>query len=330
VTTNVGRARSRAAAAILHAGAITAVCHENPDADTVGGALAIALIGTLLGKPSEVVSGDRIPANLDFLPGTNRIRDHPALAADLVVVCDAAALERIGPLNRQRIDVWSKSQLLNVDHHISNTEFGDLNLVDPDAAATCQVIAELLPAIGVPLNDTLATLLLTGVMRDTQGFASPATSARTLETVVELVRAGAPLAEIHRRVLTELPFKTMTLWGRLLSSAKRRLRGRVVYTILTPEMLSETGTQQDDADGLVEFMSGARGARVAILFRDLGAELTRVSLRTVVGINAVELVRPFGGGGHALRAGCLVKAPVDHVRDEVLAAVAARLTLPGA
>jgi phosphoesterase RecJ-like protein len=134
-----------------------------------------------------------------------------------------------------------------------------------------------------------------------------------------LVDAGAPLALISRRVLAELPYPTMALWGRMLNNIGQRLDGRIVYTVLTRQMLEETGTAQHDADGVVEFMARAKGAAVTILLRELGPAATRVSIRTTDGIQATRIAAEFGGGGHARRAGCTVNGDVSTALDEVLA-----------
>lgn len=320
MTTPAGDALSQAAAAIRNARAITAVCHENPDADTVAAALAIAYVGGLLGKETEVVSADGIPPNLHFLPGAEAVRHRPELAADLVVTCDAATLERVGPLMRHRDDLWSGSTLLNLDHHRTNTRFADINMVDPDAAATCQVLAELLPVLEVVLDAPLATLLLTGIVRDTQGFSEPATAPTTLELAADLTRAGAPLAEIQRRVLGALPIQTLQVWGRLLASAIADMGGRVIYTILTPQMLHETGAKQHDADGVVEFIARSTDAEVVLLLRQLPDSATRVSIRSAGPVDATLIAGAFGGGGHASRAGFITERPAVSVLPSLLEA----------
>jgi phosphoesterase RecJ-like protein len=299
------------AQALRDARRITAVCHENPDADTIGAAVAICLIGERLGAETELVSADGIPPVFDFLPRVADVRRRPALEPDLAVVCDAATLERVGRIAREEADWFDRARLLNIDHHVSSNRFGQLNLVDPHAAATCQVLLRVVEALGIEPDADLGTALLTGIVRDSHGFSDPATSGDTLRAAARLVDAGAPLAFIHRRILSELPFATMALWGRMLAGVGSAEGGRIVHATLTQAMLDETGTEQHDADGLAEFLAKAKEAEVTLLLRELGPAETRVSVRTTEAVDATRITAPFGGGGHARRAGATVPAHLD-------------------
>ena len=307
-------------AALRGARQVTAVCHENPDADTIGAAIAIALIAERLGAQAEVVSVDGLPPSCAFLPLVDRIRRRPELEPGLAVVCDAASLDRVGRITTEDADWLSRATLVNIDHHVSNTGWGAVNVVDPDAAATCQVIAELLPLLDVVPDSAIATALLAGIVRDSQGFSDAATSPRTLRVVAGLMEAGASLALVQRHILHELPYPTLALWGLMLHGIGERMGGQIVHTTLRPEMLRQTGTQQHDADGVAEFMARVRGARITLLFRELGPSATRVSVRTADGVDAISVASRFGGGGHARRSGFIVERPLAETRDEVLAA----------
>jgi bifunctional oligoribonuclease and PAP phosphatase NrnA len=318
--------------ALLGARRVTALCHENPDGDTLGGAAAMALIAQRLGKESEVVSADLPAPAFDFVPGLGDVRSRPSPQSDVAVICDAATLERVGAVARECATWLSSVTLVNIDHHVTNSYFGTINCVDPAAAATCEVIAEMLPHLGVAPDREIATALLTGIVRDSHGFSGGATRPQTLRLAADLLEAGADLPGIHRRILAELPYPTMALWGRLLATSQAAAGGRVVHTTLTPEMLAATGTLQEDADGLVEFMANAKDADVTILFRALGPRQTRVSFRVMPPVDATRLAAPFGGGGHSLRAGCTVEADSSEAVPRVLAVCEAVLAdpVPGA
>jgi phosphoesterase RecJ-like protein len=313
LTTALGRRSSIAEVADAFRGArrITAICHENPDADTIGAAIAVGLIGDRIGAETEIVSVDRPAPMFGYLPRIHEVRGRPALEPDLAVVCDAATLERVGRIVDDEVVWLSRATLVNIDHHLSSDYFGDLNLVDPAAAATCEVLARLVPELGFELDADLASALLTGIVRDSHGFSDPATSPDTLRLAATLVEAGASLASIHRVILAEMPYPTMALWGRILGTLREELGGRVVHATLTQRMLGETGTDQHDADGVVEFMAKAKGADVAILLREVGPSQTRVSLRTSDAIDATAVAARFGGGGHARRAGFQVPRTLE-------------------
>jgi phosphoesterase RecJ-like protein len=298
---------------------ISAICHENPDADTIGAAVAVALLADRLGASSEIVSADGIPPAFDFLPRVADARRRPALEPDVAVICDAATLSRVGRIAQEERAWFDAATVVNIDHHVSSDGFGDLNLVDPAAAATCEVLLRVVDGLGVALDRPLATALLTGVVRDSQGFSTPSTTSGTLQAAARLVDAGAPLALVHRRVISELPYATLALWGRMLSRIGQAAEGRIVYTVLDESMLAETGTQQHDADGLAEFLASAEGAEITLLLRELGSA-TRVSIRTADGVDATRIAAVFGGGGHAGRAGCTIERPVSESLEAVIAA----------
>ena len=308
--------------ALRSARRISAICHENPDADTIGAAVAIAIIAERLGAEAEIVSCDSPAPLFGFLPRIERIRSRPQLEPDVAVVCDAATIERIGRIATEEADWLARSRLVNIDHHVSSDYFGDLNLVNPAASATCEVLVGLVSELGITLDAELATPLLTGIVRDSHGFSDPATSGETLRLAARLVDAGAPLAQIHRAVLAELPYPTMALWGRILGTLSEAADGRIVHAVLTRDMLDGVGAGQHDADGVVEFMARSEGAQVTLLLRELGPSETRVSIRTGGGLNASEIAAAFGGGGHAGRAGCTVDAPLADAVDRVLAVTA--------
>lgn len=307
--------------ALRSARRVTAVCHENPDADTIGAAVAVVLMAERLGAEAELVSADGIPPVFAFLPRVERARPRPELEPDLAVICDAATLERVGRIARDEAEWFSRATVLNIDHHLSSNYFGDLNLVDPHAAATCEVLARVVEASGLELDSELATALLTGIVRDSHGFSDPSTSGDTLRVSARLVDAGAPLALIHRYILSELPYPTLSLWGKMLAGMGQAAGGRIVYTTLTQQMLDETGTQQHDADGVAEFLARAKGADVTLLLRELGPAETRVSIRTSEAVDATTIAAIFGGGGHARRAGCTAPVAADAALVEILAAI---------
>ncbi len=317
-TDPMGLDQQRFADAMRGARRITALCHENPDADTIGGAVAIALIGDRLGKQVEIVSVDAPAPAFDFLPWYDRFSPAPTLEPDLAVICDAATLERVGRVRVEHASWFECARLVNVDHHVTNSRFGHVNLVDPTAAATCQVIAAALPALDVPLDVEIATALLTGIVRDSHGFSDPSTRGETLRIAAGLVDAGAPVSLIHRRVLSELPYATLALWGRMLNGLGQRRDGRIVYATLTQAMLDATGTQNHDADGLAEFIATAKGADICILVRETGPGRTRVSLRVSEAVDATKIAAVFGGGGHTTRAGCTIEAPAHLAIEQLL------------
>lgn len=314
------------AAAMRSARRITAFCHERPDADTLGAATACALIGERLGAEAEVVCADSRPSSWPWLTRTG-IAGRPGLEPDLAIACDCASIERIG-FDRTVDAAWlAGATLVNIDHHVGNARFGDLNLVNPDAAATCEIVLELMDCLGIEPDADLGTVLLAGIVRDTRGFSDPSTSPATLRAAARLVDAGAPLAIVQRAVLANQSQPAMLLWGRVLSGIRRVDECGLVYAEVTCAMVREAGASTEDAEGLVELLASGRGVDIAILAREIDEGRTRISVRSGGSASARDIAAAFGGGGHHSRAGCVIaagtEASVRLVVDEALRQVAA-------
>lgn len=298
---------------------VTAFCHENPDGDTLGAAIAITVAAERLGKQTEVVSVDPPPPFLSFLPRVDRVVRAPALEPDVAVVVDAGELSRIGSVVTEQADWFARARIVNIDHHISNPGYGVAVWIDPQAAATCELVALLLPELGVPLDVELATALMAGIVQDTHTFAHPNTTARTLRVATELLDAGAPLAAINRAVYADKPFSTLALWGQMLAGIGQEAEGRIVFASMTLAMLAATGEQPTASEGFVDLLGSTRHADVTILFKEVGPGATRVSVRTSARADAVAITSAFGGGGHARAAGCTVNGSIEAARGLVLA-----------
>jgi bifunctional oligoribonuclease and PAP phosphatase NrnA len=306
-------------AALREAKRITAIGHENPDADTLGAALAIRAVGEKLGVPTEVVMADPVPPYLQFLPHVGEVRTEPGLEPDLAVIVDAGELARVGSVATSHQDWLNQARIVNIDHHVSNPGFGAINLVDAEAASTCEMVTLLLPELGMDLDPDLATVLLAGIVNDTHTFAHPNVTPRTLRVAATLVEAGASLAAIHRAIYAEKPFETLALWGRALAGIASTAGGRVIHAALTADMLAETGTSLNASEGFIDLLGLSRDADIVLLFKEQAPTTIRVSVRTTERADAVAVAAAFGGGGHARAAGCTLNVPLSEARDRVLA-----------
>lgn len=306
-------------AALRGASRITAITHENPDGDTLGAAIALAIAAERLGKQAEVVSGDPPPPFLSVLPRIEQVRSAPALEPDVAVVVDAGDLARTGTVAAGNADWLARATIVNVDHHVSNPGFGAVNWVDPEAAATCEMVALLLPELGVELDAELATALMTGIVQDTHTFAHPNATPRTLRVAADLLAAGAPLSRLHRAVYADKPYSTMALWGRMLDGMSQRCDGRIVYSSMTLAMLAEIGERPSASEGFIDLLASTKTGDIAVLFKETDATTTRVSVRTTERADAVAITSAFGGGGHVRAAGCTLAEPIERARELVLA-----------
>ncbi len=309
---------------------VLTVCHENPEADALGSALALALAVEQLGGRAAPVCSDPVPAMYDFIPGMERFRQdpEPGREYDLIVVGDCGDLERVGPVLGRNRELFERVAIVNIDHHVSNTGFGEIDWIDAGAAATCEMATLLMPALGVPLSaadGAIAANLIAGLVIDTANFQHPNTTPRTLRVAAELVAAGAPLFETARRLYRTKPNRQLKLFGLVLARLESDLDGRLVWTSLRQADFQATGSSAEDAEGLSDLLSQSASGELMILFKENGGGQTRLSVRTREGgFDATRLTGEFGGGGHARAAGATVRAPLEQANAQVLA-VARRL-----
>ncbi len=302
---------------------VLTVCHENPEADALGSALAHALVVEALGGTATPVCADPVPAMYGFMPGMERFRrtPEPDVAYDLIVVGDCGELERIGPILGEHAELFGRVPILNIDHHVSNRGFGALDWVDPAAAATCEMDTLLAAALGVSLDGAggmLAANLVAGLVIDTANFQHPNTTARTLRVGAELVAAGAPLSATARAIYRTKPNHQLRLFGRVLARLETACDGRLVWSSLEAADLVAVGGSQADSEGLIDLLGQSATAELVILFKEAGPE-TRLSLRTRdAGLDATALASRWGGGGHARAAGATIEAPLAETKRIVL------------
>ena len=304
--------------AIRDAARITTICHENPDADTLGSALALRMAAERLGKQAEVVAADPVPPSLADLPYAGEVQTRPALEPDLAIVVDGP-LSRTGAIARDCGAWLERARVINIDHHVSNDGSGaSVAWVDADAAATCEMVATLIPDLGIELDIEIATVLTAGIVQDTHTFSHPNATPRTLRVAADLVEAGAPLSRIHRTIYADKPFTTLALWGRILAGVGERHDGRLVHATMSLAMLAETGTEPVASEGFIDLLASTKLADITVLFKEADASEVRVSVRTSARADAVAITGAFGGGGHARAAGCTVQAPLAEAIGRVL------------
>ena len=312
---------------LLGARRVLAVSHENPDADTLGATLGVVHLVEALGGSADAVCTDPVPPLYRFIAGVDRFRTDPDddAAYDLLVISDCGSLERVGEVGVRHADLFARLPRVIIDHHASNESAGAADWIDPRAAATCEMVALLAARLGVPLDvgdGTLAATLMAGIVMDTATFAHPNATPRTLTVAAALLEAGAPLSDISRRLYRSKPDVQLRLFGRVLDRLESADDGRIVWSSLTEADISATGAERAHSEGIIDLLSQAEAAEVAILFKEVGRS-TRISVRTKPGgVDAIVLTGRFGGGGHARAAGATVEAPLDEARPAVLAEAA--------
>ena len=312
----VNKARRKIAAA-TH---VAVVSHERPDGDAVGSALAVVLGLRRNGKQAEAVFPEGLPGRYRFLPGAATARRQLPPGIDLIITVDCSALDRLGPGG-------PAVPVVNIDHHATNTLFGDINLVDGQASATAELLYDLAPALGLKIDAEVATNLLAGIVTDTIGFRTASTTPRVLQVAADLMTRGATLVEVYERTLNQHTLSALRYWSHGLGRLESE--GGMVWCSLTLEdrQAAQYGGN-DDAD-LINLLGTVDGTRVALILVEQPEGRTKVSWRCREGFNVARVAEQFGGGGHDLAAGAMISGERAQVEQSVLAATRAALEAAG-
>ncbi len=294
--------------------------HTNLEGDALGSELAFMFLLRSLGKEAQVVNDD-VPFGYDFMPGISSIL-HPGCGFkrfdfDCFAVLDCADLSRCGSLSH--LDTDGKC-LLNIDHHISNTNFGDINFVEPFASSAAEVVFKLFKKMHVQFNRDTATLLYVGMLTDTGSFHYANTSSFTHQAVSELLKYGLDVQAIYKRLYESNPFEDMKLLIKTLNMLKRSYSGRVCWFELKKPLLKKKDISFDLAERLLGFARAIRGVEVALIFKEnLGEPRSvRVNLRSQGIVDVNKIAAFFGGGGHKAASGCTVSGSIKQVEKMVL------------
>lgn len=231
---------------------------------------------------------------------------------DLLVIVDTADLALLGTLYKDHSDLFAEVPILNIDHHISNTQYGQLHLIDPTAASATEVLYSWfmqVPQFASRLTPDIATLLLTGLITDTRSFQNPNTTPRSLEVAAELLEKGARQQEIIQHIYKTKPLSTLKIWGRALNRIQIDAAAHIVWSTVSKEDLAEMGATSKETHGILdELISTIPDADVHVLFTELEEGGLKASMRSTAAIDVSRLAgQTYGGGGHSRAAGFKVK-----------------------
>jgi len=304
------------------------VTHVQPDGDAVSSLLAAALLLRALGKRYTPVIADRVPNKLRFLEGSGLIRtaradEPPGRLHDRVIALDCADFSRIGAAA-----AWCApdARLLNIDHHPTNDGFGDVVLIKPEAAATAEILYELVNAMGVPWHRELAECIYTGILTDTGGFRYPNTTPASHRIASEMLERGAAGSQIAERLLERVPHSHVRLLKRALSTLSFAAGNRISWLTVTRADMAETEAETEDLEGLVNYPRNIEGVEVGILFKEVDDGKVKVSLRSAGAIDVAAFAKSFGGGGHVRAAGVTLDMPLPDAVDTIVGALRGLMT----
>lgn len=296
--------------------------HMRPDGDAIGSQLGLGLSLEAMGKTVHYWNVDGLPESLAFLAGSEKITTPPdeAPEIDVAIALDTATRVRLGEGNltaAAKAKVW-----LNIDHHISNPLYGDVNYVDATSPATGQIVYEVLQQLQMPIPAGSRDAIYVAVSTDTGSFQYDSTTAKTYRMAADLVDRGLQVGKINAQTYDSHPYRRIELLRALLNTLELSPSGKVAHWQMLDQWRENLALQPDDSEGLIDMIRAIRGVQVAVFFEELPGGKIRVSMRSKDrGVNVCDIATRFGGGGHALAAGIRMAGPISEAKQQVLAAI---------
>ena len=304
----------KAAQRISSSESVLIICHVSPDGDAIGSLLGLGLALRSRNLRVTLACGDPVPEHSRHLPCWEIITQTPLGRFDLIISLDCSDIDRLGKVYDP--EALSGVPIINIDHHTTNKDFGQINWVDPQAAATAQMLVRLIRALRIELTPDIATCLLNGILTDTLGFRTAATTPEVMETAFLLMSAGASLSQLTDRAFNHRPFSTIQMWS--MAMQDMHLEGRILWSQVTQEIRQHVDYRDNGDAGLANFLSTANEADISVVFDELGDGHVNVSIRAVPGYDVSQVALSLGGGGHPQAAGCTIAGPLETARAQVL------------
>jgi phosphoesterase RecJ-like protein len=293
-----------AIAAIADAERVTLVCHVNPDGDALGSTLGLLHVLRAAGRdvtasfpnPFVIAPHYRDLPGLDLLTPPGEVPSEP----EVMVTFDCGSLDRLGDLES---NAKAARELVVIDHHISNTRYGSINVIDPDAAASGWIALQLVDGLGLPLNRDAAVCLYAALVCDTGRFQYETTTPAVFDMARRLTEFDVPVATLSRTLFEEHRFAYLQLLGDALHNAQLVREQRFVWTAITQEMLERHGVEMEEIEGLIDILRRTSEAEVTCVLKEEVDGRIRVSLRSLGDVDVRRVAEAHGGGGHRYAAG---------------------------
>jgi phosphoesterase RecJ-like protein len=299
--------------------------HYSPDGDAIGSICALGHVLAALGKKVRLYNPSGLPSRYAFIDMPAPIeRELPETLPAWTFVLDCGSGERMGEALAARS---GETRFVNIDHHLGNDEFGEVNWVDATQPAVGGMVALLAEALDVPLTGPLAECVYLAVATDTGFFTYGNTTPESLELAANMLRGGLDIALMNERITKQWSENRMKLWTEAMGAMELFMDKRVCATVITKEMFARTGTSNADTENLINFLRRLKTVRVAAILREEGPDFYKFSLRSFGDDNVQQVAATFGGGGHKNAAGGSISAPLAEAKARLIQAVADGLEL---
>jgi len=312
--------------------------HLNPEGDALGSELAFYRLIRKMGKNAVIINADQLSYGYDFLPGINKIKrfnrkflaegesakgkknDLKNIRFDCFAILDCSDLGRCGQV--AKINTGNKP-ILNIDHHISNEKFGEVNWVQPRASSCAEMIFKLYKKLRIPLDRDGAVCLYAGMLTDTGSFRYSNTNRFTHKAVSELLKFNLNTPQIYKNIYENIPYPDMKLLSRILPKMRREAGGRIIWFEIKKNLLRDKRLSFDLSEHILSFARAIKDVEVCVLFKEnLGVkDEIRLNFRSQGNVDVNKIASCFGGGGHKTASGATVHGKIEQVRRKVLAKI---------
>lgn len=299
---------------IKKAESIVILTHENPDGDAVGSSIAMYLGLKEIGKTPDIIIPE-FPRAFENLPGIENIKKESDIENyDLAIALDTASIKMLNGYSKYFEDAKTK---IVIDHHSSNTMFGDYNYVDQDSPACAQLLLVLFNYFNIEVSKEIGTAILAGIITDTGGFRYDGVTAETFELVAALCKKGVKVSKVYQKVFASTSKSKFFLHRIALDRLELLENEKIAFTYITKNDENNVGAENGDYDGIVEQGRDIEGVEISIFLRETEKGI-KASLRSKDYVNVSELCRIFGGGGHIRAAGCTIPGTIEQVKTQIL------------
>ena len=290
--------------------------HVQPDGDNIGSLLALGMALKKINKDVKILKVDNIPSDYKFLPSVELIKDYEIeKEIDLFIALDSGDIERLG-IGKQ----FAKNAnfIINIDHHISNTNFGDINIVSPSAAATGEIVYEFIRKMEIDIDKDIATCLYTAISTDTGSFIYSNTSYKTHLIAADLIKAGIDTSDININLYQRKSFERTRLLIDVVKDMEMYFNNKLGMASVTQELLMSNNAKLEDSEGIISFIRDIDSVEVACLLKEIDEKEIKISLRSKKEIDVSKICAKFDGGGHKRAAGCTLYMGIDEAKKLIL------------
>lgn len=298
---------------------IAVIAHINPDGDSLGSSLALGLAIKAINSNVTIFINDVLPAKYGFLPEVHQFvmfKEVELKEFDISFILDCGDLDRLGS-SKGLID--KTKTLINIDHHVSNNNYGDINIIDVKASSTCQMVYNLIEGqLKLPITADIATNLYVGIITDTGNFKYDNTSPETHRVTAKLLEAGVDIEAVTINLFQSNTYNSVKFLGEFLQNLDILLDGKLAISVISIQMLNKYSLDSDETDSIINYGRDIKGVEVAVTLKEVKDNIIKLSFRSKADVDVNKIAKVFGGGGHKKASGATIEGNIEEVRKRII------------